>query len=402
MEMWFIMKTVVMLRNNDTPDYDMRMALQKKTLEEAGYNVYQFFIRYDEGLKIWCLHGKESTYWSETEEIPLLYAHAMDYFAKFKPLVVFRNYLSSKMLYKAIKCLVKEHIDIVHAHNLDTMPLAIKLKKEYGCKIVYDMREMYAFMAGRDLSSTVEGYYLYKDKRMWKHADWVFVMEAVTYEWMPFLHHVLDKKRHVPISEVANSRPLKYQRYREPSKNKPFYLLFLGTISEPRFIKEAIGVVEGFRGQIKFIIGGNVQSDQYYRDVVRMCENYKHSTYIGQIPHSQVVPMTRRCDAVFCMIDPAQRNNARAMANKQHEAMVAGRPIITTQGTHSGDITVENDCGFTIPLSKMWLRNALTVFLSYPEISKEFGQNALKAAKDKYNWGEDSTRMLKAYKELVR
>jgi glycosyltransferase involved in cell wall biosynthesis len=306
------------------------------------------------------------------------------------------------MLYKAIKYFVKEDIDVVHAHNLDTMPLAIRLKKEQGCKIIYDMREMYAFMAGRDLSSTVEGYYLWKDKQMWKHTDHVFTMEDVTYEWMPFLRSVLSKNKHVPITTVANSRPLKYERYREPSKNKPFTLLFLGTISKPRFIKEAIEVVEEFKGRIKFIIGVNVQSDPYYGEVVDMCKKYKHSTYIGQLPHSQVVSMTRKCDAVFCMIDPAQKNNARAMANKQHEAMIAGRPIITTQGTHSGDMTIENDCGHIIPFDKGWLKAALINLLAHPDICTRMGKSGLKAAKTTFNWKLDSDRMLKAYKELLK
>jgi glycosyltransferase involved in cell wall biosynthesis len=396
-------KTVIMLRNNDTPDYDMRMALQKKTLEEAGYNVYQIFIRIEKGLDIWCLHGDDCTYWTEEQKIPDLLSRTIYYSAMHKPLAPFRNYLSSRMLYKAIKCLVKEKIDVVHAHNLDMMPLAITLKKEYGCKIIYDMREMYAFMAGRGFSSTVEGYYLYKDKQMWKEADYVFTMEDVTYEWMSFLQSVLSKNKHVPIVTVANSRPLKYQRYREPT-NLALELLFLGTISEPRFLQAAIEVVEEFRGQVKFILGGNVQTDNYYKKTIEMGKSnkYKHTSYIGQLPHSEVVPMTRKCDAVFCMIDPKQRNNARAMANKQHEAMVAGRPIIVTQGTHSGDITAKYNCGLVIPHTKQGLRDALNDLIHTPRLSVQLGKNGLNAAKTLFNWKLDSDRMLAAYEELLK
>ena len=396
------MKTVVMLRNNDTPDYDMRPALQSKALEEAGYDVYQIFVRLEKGLNIWCIHGDESLQWTDVNWVSPVYSKTMQYCNMFKPLVVIRNYLTMKIMQNVIKTILKgKHIDIVHAHNLDTMPLAIKLKKEYGCKIVYDMREMYAFMAGRDLSSVVDGYYLYKDKQMWKHADYVFTMEDVDYDWLPFLRAVTSKKRYVPVTTVSNSRPLQYERYRE-TNNKKFYLLFLGTISSSRFLKEAIEVVEEFRGKIKFILGGNFQSDKYYRETIAMAKKAKHTEYIGQIPHSQVVPMTRRCDAVFCMIDPAQKNNARAMANKQHEAMIAGRPIITTIGTHSGDMTIENNCGYVIPHEKRWLRMALHEFLATPEVSVACGMNGLKAAKEKHNWGKDKTRMLKAYKELLK
>jgi glycosyltransferase involved in cell wall biosynthesis len=304
-------------------------------------------------------------------------------------------------LYKTVKHFVKEDIDVVHAVNLDIMPLAVKLKRKYGCKIVYDLLEMYAFMVSPKPGSAVEGYYLRKDKRMWKHVDYVFTMTDITYKWMSYLLSVLTKNKCPPIVTVANSKLLQYERYREPSRDRPFILLYLGTIAKSRFLKETIEVVETFGGKINFIIGGIPQTSLYYKEVVAMCKKYKHSQFIGQIPHTEVIPMTRGCDAVLCMIDPKQRNSARALANKQHEAMVTGRPIITTQGTHPGNMTLENNCGYVIKYNKYWLHFALKAFFKYPQLSKVFGQNALQMAKNKYNWSFDAARMLAAYKELM-
>lgn len=383
-----------MLRNNDKPSYDYRMALQKKSLEDAGYNVYQIFIRYENGLNIWCLNNDKIVHYYESEDD--LVSKTMNMFAKLKPLAPLRNILTMHLMYKFID----EHIlciDVVHAHNLDTIPLAIKLKKTYGCKIVYDMREMFAHMAGRGYSSVVVGYYLNKEKQMQKHTDWIFIMENMTHEW------VRNMNKKTPISLVMNSRPLMYKKYKKWDKDaEPLTLLFLGTISQPRFISEAIDVVEKMNGRVKFYIGGCPQSDPYYHEVLAKCKKVKHSDFIGQVACTSVVSITRQCDVVMCMLDPKQYNNGRAVANKQLEAMVAGRPIITSSGSYAGKITLDNKCGLVIKHCKAGLRVGLEYLLQEPKLRIKYGKNALKAAKKQYNWGIDSKRMLDAYKELLK
>jgi glycosyltransferase involved in cell wall biosynthesis len=370
------------------------MGLQKKSLEDAGYNVYQLFIRHENGLNIWCLNKEKTIHYHESENN--LISRMMKICAKIKPLAPFRNILTMYLMYKFITKHVRD-IDIVHAHNLDTMPLAIRLKLKYKCKIIYDMREMYAHMAGRGFSSVVEGFYLKKEKKMQKHADWIFIMEELTREW------VRKMNKEVPISVVMNSRPLLYKKYKKQGNEaEPLTLLFLGTISQPRFVSEAIDVVEDFNGRVKFYIGGCVHTDKYYYDVIAKCKEAKHSNFIGVAPYTAVVPMTRDCDVVFCMIDPNQYNNGRAVANKQLEAMVAGRPVITSIGSYAGKVTFDNKCGCVVSHDKNGLRQALDTLLKSPAYREYAGRNALKTAKRKYNWSIDSKKMLDAYKELLK
>lgn len=82
--------------------------------------------------------------------------------------------------------------------------------------------------------------------------------------------------------------------------------------------------------------------------------------------------------------------------------MVAGRPIITSNGSYAGKITVDNNCGLSIAHCKAGLRVGLEYLLQEPKLRMEYGKNALKAAKKGYNWGADSKRMLDAYKELLK
>lgn len=391
-----------MIRFNDTYKYDMKMALEKKVLDTAGYDLHQIFIRYENGLNIWYLHNDIVVHLTKNNSIPMLYSKAIKYINMAKVFVPLRNVLSTIIIHKFIKSLKLEKVDVIHAHNLDTMPFAIKLKKEYNCKLVYEMREYWDRMAGRGLSSVVSGYYSKKDKRLWKHADSILVMEQPMYD---FYRPLVPNS--IPITVVMNTKPLTYDKW-EPSASAnltelklPFLLLYLGTIGDQRFLKEAIEVVETFKGKVRFLIGGCKQSSEYYKTIVKMCNEYKHSHFLGELPQTQVIPLTRTCDCVLNMINPHDFNNSRATCNKQFEAMVAGRPIISTKFTTSGDITDDYMCGTVVLYSKKHLKYALEQLVRSPKDCARYGRHALRAAKSTYNWKVDSARMLKAYKKLV-
>lgn len=391
-------KVVLMIRNNNVPSYDMRMALQKKSLEKAGYDLYQVFIRYKKkGLNLWCLHNDKVIH----NVADNLTNTTIRCTSASKSLVPLRNMISMNTLSKFIDKHVPKP-DVIHTHNLDMMPIAIKLKKKYNCKLVYDMREYWDKMAGRGLSSVVSGYYGKKDKRQWKHADSILVMEQPMYNFYRPL--VPDS---IPITIVMNTKPLTYDKW-EPSASAnltelklPFLLLYLGTIGDQRFLKETIEVVETLKGKVRFLIGGCKQSSEYYNTIVKMCSEYKHSYFLGELPQTQVIPMTHICDCVLNMINPHDFNSSRATCNKQFEAMVAGRPIISTKFTTSGKITDDYNCGIVTLYSKKHLKYALEQLVKSPKDCAKYGRYALRAAKSTYNWKVDSARMLKAYKKVV-
>jgi len=170
------MKTVLMLRLNDSPSYDYRMHLQKKSLEKAGYDVQQLFLNYINGLNISSIHGSEEVTWKQIDSVPYIYSYTMQ--RCFKSL---KQYLTRYMEYRAVLSLVK-HVDIIHANNFDTMLLALKLKKYFKCKVIYDMQEYYAKMDAQDFKSIKLNWYLWLDKYVCKKADWIFTMDDDQYK----------------------------------------------------------------------------------------------------------------------------------------------------------------------------------------------------------------------------
>jgi glycosyltransferase involved in cell wall biosynthesis len=123
-------------------------------------------------------------------------------------------------------------------------------------------------------------------------------------------------------------------------------------------------------------------------------------TFLGRVPMDQVVPMTMKADAVFCMFNPADPNSAAGTPNKLFEAMVSGRPIICTKGTYSGELTEQEEVGLAVEYSEQALKQALIKLRDDPVLREKLGRNALRAAVTKYNWQKEEAKLLALYKSL--
>ena len=101
------------------------------------------------------------------------------------------------------------------------------------------------------------------------------------------------------------------------------------------------------------------------------------------------------------MTDPNDPNNRRATANKQFEAMVAGRPIIATNKTRVAEVTKSEDCGIVVEFDKYALKEGILMLKNNPDLCEKLGRNAFDAAKRKYNWQNDSNNLISLYRQII-
>ena len=103
-----------------------------------------------------------------------------------QPGINHKNYdLSKVSLYKYLeyveKDLIKEPPKIVHIHEPELFSIAVKMKKSFNTKIVYDVHEDYISMIDTfsrltwPLKTLKIKYWKYKEKQFLKHVDEIFI-----------------------------------------------------------------------------------------------------------------------------------------------------------------------------------------------------------------------------------
>lgn len=364
-----------MIESKD-PVHDSRVMREARALREAGHEV---------SILAWDRTGKDKPY-LEHGGVPI---HRI-------PTGGFMRALGTDLLRnpiwwrKAYRFARQEAFDVVHCHDLDTLPIGVRLKRKLGKPLVYDCHEIFGYMIEEDVPRIVSRYAFRMEKQLAPYADRVI---TVTDEVKAYLDPLTGKTAVV----VRNCAELALDEYVSPP-GAPFTVLYIGDLHPSRFLLPAIETVGGMRG-VRLLIGGT----QRLTPVVRAkCAEHSNTEFLGPVPTEQVLERTLGSHAILSMLDPTHRSYRVALSTKIFEAMAAGRPSINTKGLPSGALVEREECGLSVPYTKEGFRAAVERLRDDPELAERLGRKGLAAAKREYNWGSEQKRLVALYEGLTR
>ena len=311
---------------------------------------------------------------------------------KILPNDLFRNPLWWRKAYRKAIQLYNQgyHFDVVHCHDLDTLQTGVWLKKKYGCNLVYDAHEIFTYMIENDVPKFVVRYASRMEKRLLRSVDQVITVDD---SYAAYFKDITQK----PLTIIRNCKQL-VGDYIPPTRKK-FTLVYIGTLNRSRFFPQLLHVVGKIK-DVQLVIAAKKES--IYDEIEQLSKKYENIEFLGTIPGSQVLPVTREGHVVICLFDPSSKMNRIGSPNKLFEAMVTGRPIIVTKGTNAGDIVEQEYCGLAIEYSEEKLADAIKQLRDNPKLCEQLGRNGIKAAREKYNWDVQKKELLNVYASLQR
>ncbi len=286
-----------------------------------------------------------------------------------------------------------EDFDIIHCHDFDTLPVGLKIARKMKKKVVYDAHENYASMIEFDVPRPVYLFIRWYEKRLAPRADGVVAASEPMGDALSCPYTVVTNAREL---ENIDAERLNKCRGRLPADS--FVLTYIGVLEPMRFLVEACEVVEGMEG-VHLLIGGYGRLEA---DIRKYAEKSGKITFMGRVPYPDVMPCTAASDAVMCVFNPANKNNVMGPPNKLFEGMMAGRPVLATKGTYSGDIVGRTGCGIAVDYTPESFRKAVEFLRDNPDRAAEMGRNGRKAAEGEFNWGVMEQRLLALYESVLK
>ena len=209
-----------------------------------------------------------------------------------------------------------------------------------------------------------------------KKADELIICEPERIEQVQF------KLRKEPlvmpnIPEINSSVITEIQDKYKFNNNNPT-LAYLGGFSDNRFLLEILSLAE--TEPFNLLIAGYGD-----KDVMKKCDEVKEREnvrYFGRVSMEDGLNMENASDIVYAMYCKTNPNNIYAAPNKYYEALLLGKPIITTKGTIVEKKVVENEIGWAVEEDIEELRQ-LVNNLNKGDIEKK-GKNALALWENKF------------------
>lgn len=289
-----------------------------------------------------------------------------------------------------------DKIDVIHCHDLDTLPIGIRLKQARKIPLIYDAHEIWGYMVSHDIPWWKK--YIRLEKKLVQEVDLMITINEPLQEYFEefFCHKGENMKlpgKHVHI--IQNCKEFDQLSYQPPTEEK-FTMVYAGTLGASREILELIDAI-GKVDDVGFIIAGSGKK-RYVEKIKKHCSQTSNVKFLGRIPQAEVIPLTKRCHVGVCLVGKGTISNKMGVPNKMFEAMVSGRPLITTKGLYYSDFA--NEKGFGIPVEGVaGCVEAIKKLKADPKRYEQYGVKALEAALE-YNWANEKQKIIEIYDEI--
>lgn len=231
-----------------------------------------------------------------------------------------KYYWINPVVKDSYKKLKDKEFDIIIANDLNTLPIALRIKKK--AKIIFDAHEYFPRLNENDEEwiKLIQPYVKYMCSNYMKQADQVItVSEGISREYMK--EFGLEK----PIVVTNASEEVELN----PSKTKKVIrLIHHGLANRARKIEEMIEAMDYVDERFKLTLMLVPSSLSYYNELIEMAKKRDNVEIIQPVKMHEIISFTNQYDIGISIFPPSTFNLKHALPNKFFEFIQARLMIL--------------------------------------------------------------------------
>ena len=291
---------------------------------------------------------------------------------------------------------IKQHADVYHAHDLDTLLAGYIAKIRTRKKLVYDFHELYTeqFKDGVKTGAW-RFYYSSLERALVKTTDLRLTVCESLGDWVTQRYGTdgVITVRNVPVYQPPPPGPSDHGR--EP------VILYHGGYFRDRGLEQLIESVQYLkRGRIVF--RGFGELEDHLRALVQEQGLEDRVSFAPPVPMPELVKTAAEADIGVIPYIPFCLNNRFCLPNKLFEYLMAGLAVVGSDLPELRKVILGHSVGGVFdPEDSQDIARALNDLIEDEKRLARIKRNALHAVRAVYNWQAESVKLLKAYESLV-
>ena len=374
-------KTILLLRSNSTM-FDSRVKKETQTFVSGGYAVQ--ILGWDRSSN----HPPQRQVVSDNGASLTLAGIKSSFSGGFRrnllPLMKFQVFLFREIIKK------RKEVDCIHACDFDTSFIAALVNIFLRKKFVYDIFDYYvdAFGVPKVLKPIVAAI----DHWVMRRADKVVIC---------------NEKRRMQIGYSGQSKvvvihnapiTLNISETDECPNDPGFvHLVYVGIFSPGRLLTELLAVVENRNDLVLHIAGFGLLEEEVESCAAR-CDRIR---FYGKVSYGEALALEGRSDIMLALYDPSIPNHMYAAPNKFYEALMLGKPLVTTKGIGVDEIVVSEHFGVAVDYSQEGLASGIDEVLKMRQNGFASSSRMKLLFREKYSWEKMSQTILSFYAEVL-
>lgn len=295
--------------------------------------------------------------------------------------------------------------DIYHFHDPDLLLVGLFLKIFTKRKVIYDVHEdfpeqLFPSKIPFFIRNFLIFFINFLEKLISKKFDYVIAAtEDIKNKFQQYHCRVIDVKNYPVIGFFLQDDlniPIKKE------KDCPT-LIYIGSLSKERGIREIIEAVKlvNLKHKVRLKIIGWFSNKNFEKEIKKISP--KEVEFVNGIPYTQIPQELKAADIGLVCLRPDEPRYRVSLPVKLFEYMITGLPVIASNFLLWKEIVEKNNCGICVdPLKPEEIAKTIEYLINHPIEAKQMGENGKKAILEKYNWENESKKLLKVYENLLK
>lgn len=290
----------------------------------------------------------------------------------------------------------RTRFDVVHCHDLDTLPAGFILGKLKRKPVIYDSHESFMDMLEGSVHPLVRRMLMAFENTLIRRVDLLITVGEK-------LRRSFIERGARRTAVVGNWKDLnEYERGEEENlrlraklgvPSGAILITCITQLLKNRMIEELVEAAKPFPDVYVIVAGKGAlepQLRQWAAEDARVI-------FPGFVHASEVPDYTCASDVIYCGFDPLNPNARFAAPNKLFEALAAGKPLIAPDIGEIGDLIKRGECGVALPdCSAASVRQAIEAMRD-PAKRAAWTRNAQILGRAEMNWKKGEEVLYQEY-----
>ena len=293
--------------------------------------------------------------------------------------------------------------DLIHAHDLPRLRVAVHAKRQAGVPLIYDAHELYPEI---NTLSPVDKRALERlEGRFARHCDRVITVN-------PFIAREMARRYAIPTPEVlfnAIDRPEGFDPQHKPDRFRAelpiapdkAILLYQGWMSATRGLQDLVNAMAHVPDRVHLVMMGYGEARAELERIVRDRGLGRRVHFKDAVPVTELLWWTASADAGIIPYRPVDLNNYYCSPNKLFEFIQASLPLIVNDLPFLRQVVGQEGFGVVAPLDGAELIGlAISEMFDPARGGPGRFRPRLLARASEYNWTHEESRLLAIYRAL--
>ncbi len=317
--------------------------------------------------------------------------------------------LTFKGFYTKVKSEVKSldiHPNIVHAHDLNTLPLGNKIAKRYNSKLVYDSHELYIHRNKPYKTPKWYTKWQFKaEQRLIRKCDAVITVSQSIVDYLEKTykisapHLIMNAPFKQKKDELSDSNNLK--KILNISDEKQL-LIYSGGISFNRGLDKLIQALALIPNcHMVFLGRGNEKFKEYLSAIATESGVNDRFHFYGPVGSHEVTSYIQSADLGIAPIENVCLSYYYCAPNKVFEYIQGGIPVVSSDFPDMKSVVLDNDIGAVFdPDSHTEIAKVINEVINNRNKMTKFKENVKKLT-DTYKWENEEKKLLALYNQIT-